>query len=418
VANAATSGGAQAPGGGAPAPAAGGRQIALAVTPDGRGYWTVTASGHVATYGDARSYGSASGLGAGHVVGIAAGPAGRGYWLVTDRGAVLAFGSARGEGTASPPAGDRVVAIAATPDAGGYWIVSADGRVWPHGDAAHLSSPAGSVHDVVGIAVAPDGRGYWLASASGGVLTYGSARWHGSALGKHAGAIAGIAATSDGGGYWLTTTSGDVLGFGDARVARASPPAGSSVSAIATMPDGRGYWLLVTPPPAAATGAPTAKPPISGHVTVIGDSVMIDVAPALEKDIPGVDIQAAVSRQWDDGVALAQQLNAAHALGPIVVVDLGTNGPVTPQQFASMMRALAGVSLVVFVTVHLPPSYSWSTSVNATLAAGVAHYHNARLADFNALAVHHPEWFGSDGVHMAIDGPGAQAMAALIRSLV
>jgi lysophospholipase L1-like esterase len=70
----------------------------------------------------------------------------------------------------------------------------------------------------------------------------------------------------------------------------------------------------------------------------------------------------------------------------------------------------------VFVTVHLPASYSWSGSVNATLAAGVARYANTRLADFNALADHNPEWFGSDGVHMAIGGPGAQAMATLIAS--
>ena len=116
------------------------------------------------------------------------------------------------------------------------------------------------------------------------------------------------------------------------------------------------------------------------------------------------------------GVALAQQLKSEHRLGAVVVVDLGTNGPVSVQQFATMMGVLSGASRVVFVTVHLPPSYSWSTSVNAVLAAGVAHYRDARLADFNALAVRHPEWFAADGVHMPIGGPGAQAMAALIKS--
>ena len=74
--------------------------------------------------------------------------------------------------------------------------------------------------------------------------------------------------------------------------------------------------------------------------------------------------------------------------------------------------------MVVFVTVHLPPSYSWWQSVNATLEQGVPMYPNARLADFNALADANPQWFGPDGVHMPIGGPGAQAMASLIASKI
>jgi hypothetical protein len=153
-------------------------------------------------------------------------------------------------------------------------------------------------------------------------------------------------------------------------------------------------------------------------VTAIGDSVMLDAQPSLQADIPGIDVEAAVSRQWDDGVALAQEMKAAGTLGSIVVIDLGTNGPVTPEQFQQMMSALAGASVVVFVTVHLPPSYSWWQSVNATLEQGVPMYANARLADFNALADANPQWFGSDGVHMPIGGAGAQAMASLIASTI
>jgi hypothetical protein len=89
---------------------------------------------------------------------------------------------------------------------------------------------------------------------------------------------------------------------------------------------------------------------------------------------------------------------------------------VSLQQFASMMSVLSGASRVVFVTVHLPPSYSWATSVNATLAQGVLRYPRDRLADFNKLADENPQWFYSDGVHMPIGGTGAQVMARLIKS--
>jgi lysophospholipase L1-like esterase len=145
---------------------------------------------------------------------------------------------------------------------------------------------------------------------------------------------------------------------------------------------------------------------------------MLDAQPDLQSDIPGIDVEAVVSRQWDDGVALVQAMKAAGTLGSIVVIDLGTNGPVDSEQFQQMMSALAGASVVVFVTIHLPPSYSWWQSVNATLEQGVPMYANTRLADFNALADANPQWFGSDGVHMPIGGTGAQAMASLIASKI
>jgi lysophospholipase L1-like esterase len=143
---------------------------------------------------------------------------------------------------------------------------------------------------------------------------------------------------------------------------------------------------------------------------------MLDAQPALEADIKGIDVEAAVSRQWDTGIALAQQLKSEGRLGAIVVIDLGTNGPVSLQQFADLMSVLSGASRVVFVTVHLPSSYSWATSVNATLEQGVARYPRARLADFNKLANQNPQWFYSDGVHMPIGGTGALAMAGVVKS--
>lgn len=145
---------------------------------------------------------------------------------------------------------------------------------------------------------------------------------------------------------------------------------------------------------------------------------MLDVQPSLEADIPGVVVDAAVSRQWAEGVDVVEALRSEGVLGSIVVVDLGTNGPVTLAMFEQMMSALAGAQEVVFVTVHLPPSYSWSESVNETLEEGVAMYRNTRLANFDALADENPEWFGSDGVHMPIGGVGAQAMAALIKETI
>ncbi len=307
---------------------------------------------------------------------------------------------------------------AGVPDVPGEPVPFGSAKI--HGSApSHLNAP------VAGMASTPDGEGYWLVASDGGIFSFGNAGYHGSMGNRHLNApIVGMATTPDGDGYWLVASDGGIFSFGNAGYhgSMAASHLANPIAAIAAGPGGNGYWLLPTSPPQPKH--PEAPAPscnagfVCGHTTAIGDSVMLDVQPSLQADIRGIDVEAAVSRQWVDGIALAQELKAEGALGSIVVIDLGTNGPVDSVQFQQMMSALAGASLVVFVTVHLPPSYSWWQSVNATLEQGVPTYANARLADFNALADANPEWFGPDGVHMPIGGAGAQAMAGLITSTI
>jgi hypothetical protein len=318
--------------------------------------------------------------------------------------------------------------MAATSDGRGYWLVASDGGLFAFGDAAFQGSMGGKHlnNPVVGMAATSDGRGYWLVASDGGLFAFGDARFHGSMGGRHLNApVVAVAPTNDGQGYWMVGSDGGLFSFGNAGFhgSMAGSRLANPVVAMAAAPDGHGYWLLPSSPP--PTAPPPGGPPpgcttgfVCGHVTAIGDSVMLDTQPDLQADIPGIDVEAAVSRQWDDGIALADSMKAARTLGSIIVVDLGTNGPVSLGQFQQMMSALAGASVVVFVTIHLPSSYSWWQSVNQTLEQGVPMYPDARLADFNTLADANPQWFGSDGIHMPIGGTGAQAMASLIASKI
>ncbi|MGH9047322.1 MAG: hypothetical protein ACRDVW_08410 [Acidimicrobiales bacterium] len=150
---------------------------------------------------------------------------------------------------------------------------------------------------------------------------------------------------------------------------------------------------------------------VPGHVTAVGDSVMIDYQDPLETDIPGIVVQAAVSEQWDAGVTALAQDKAAGNLGAEVIVALGTNGPVTESDFDAMMGVLEGATKVVFVNVHV--DRPWQDPNNAILAAGAARYPNVVIADWASLAEQNPAWFGADGTHLAINGPGADALATL-----
>ena len=118
-----------------------------------------------------------------------------------------------------------------------------------------------------------------------------------------------------------------------------------------------------------------------------------------------------VSRQFETGIAVVQAERAAGTLGHVLVVELGTNGTVTPSDFDAMMQAASGVSRVVFVNIDVPRS--WEATDNAVLAAGVARYPGvAALVDWNTLASGHPEWFTADQVHL--QPAGAAALANLI----
>jgi hypothetical protein len=169
---------------------------------------------------------------------------------------------------------------------------------------------------------------------------------------------------------------------------------------------------------ASTTTTSTTRPPgpgfNAGQVTAVGDSVMLDYQDPLKTAIPGINVDAAVSRQWSDGESILQTLKSDGQLGADVIVGLGTNGPITDADFDSMMAILGGASRVVFVNVHV--DRPWQDPNNAVLASGATRYPNVVVADWATLAAQNPGWFGADGTHPAIDGSGADQLAQLVAS--
>jgi len=94
----------------------------------------------------------------------------------------------------------------------------------------------------------------------------------------------------------------------------------------------------------------------------------------------------------------------------IAVVDDKT----PDSDFDAMMQVLSGASRVVFVNYHV--DRPWQDPNNAVLANGASRYPDVFIADWATLAAQNPQWFGGDGTHLAIDGPGATALAMLITS--
>ena len=230
--------------------------------------------------------------------------------------------------------------------------------------------------------------------------------------------LLGVALSRRGGGRHATTAA--PVSSGTPTTVHAGPTgttAGTSVATSGvttprTSTSTTSTTATTTTTVPVSSGAPGTAP-VAGPVTAVGDSIMLDIQPELSVDIPGVQVDGQVSRQFEAGIGVVQADRAAGTLGNVLVVELGTNGTVTPADVTAMMQAAAGVKRVVFVNVDVPRS--WEAEDNAVLAAGVAQYPGvAVLANWYALSVDHPEWFEPDQVHL--DPAGAQALATLITS--
>jgi len=169
-------------------------------------------------------------------------------------------------------------------------------------------------------------------------------------------------------------------------------------------------------PDAPVTGPATVTHPTPGAVTAIGDSVMIDATGSLQASIPGIVVDAAVSRQVGTGIDDVQSRAASGTLGQVVVFGLGTNGTFSVAAFQQLVAVTAGRTLVV-ITSHCPYC-KWTDANNAMISADCNTATHCRIADFEALADRNPGWFTADGVHLPSGGAGAQAYAEVVRASI
>jgi hypothetical protein len=141
---------------------------------------------------------------------------------------------------------------------------------------------------------------------------------------------------------------------------------------------------------------------------------MIDATPALHAAIPTITIDATENRSALPGPDILANLAVHGGLGPAVVVGLGSNGGMSARIVDEVLQ-IAGGRRVVMVTSHCPYC-SWTPRGNTVIRSACVPARGCFVADFDALAQAHPEWFARDGVHMSSGGPGAAAYAQLVRA--
>jgi peptidoglycan/LPS O-acetylase OafA/YrhL len=158
--------------------------------------------------------------------------------------------------------------------------------------------------------------------------------------------------------------------------------------------------VTTVPPVTVAPTVPVTQPTLPGETAVpttvapvttlgaadllpayaIGESVMLGAAPQLTAG--GIQVNAAVSRQGKNVAEIAEMTRAGGQLGRTVIIQTGTNGPVSDETFARIMAALPPdqTPLVVFLTVKAPKG--WIADNNTRIRALPSQYPNVKVVDW------------------------------------
>jgi peptidoglycan/LPS O-acetylase OafA/YrhL len=212
-----------------------------------------------------------------------------------------------------------------------------------------------------------------------------------------------------------------------------SPP--TTVSAVPAASTGTAPGSTTPPTTSpASTTTPANTPPASPTTTVtpttpaeilaskepilaVGDSVLVAADQGLTAAFgTNITIDAAVGRQVDDGITRLQQYQASHQLATFktVVVELGTNGPMTTADFDEIAAAVQGVPNVVFYNTYDPEP--WEATTNATLAAQIP-LHPGWIEINWAAAAPGPGILYPDGIHPTPTAGGDEFASLLTAAL-
>jgi hypothetical protein len=170
-------------------------------------------------------------------------------------------------------------------------------------------------------------------------------------------------------------------------------------------------------PTPAAVPSPSGPGPQRIHgrqITAIGDSVMLASAQQLHSALPGIYIDAQVSRQMAGGLAEVSSLASEGLLRHVVIVGLGTNGAVTSGQIRDLLAEIGPTRKLVLVNTY--EARPWEHADNSVIGAAARKYPNVVLANWHGTIADRTGLLWGDGVHPR--PPGARLYAKVVAAAV
>jgi len=141
---------------------------------------------------------------------------------------------------------------------------------------------------------------------------------------------------------------------------------------------------------------------------------MLASAQQLHSALPGIYIDAQVSRQMAAGLAEVSSLAAEGLLRRVVIVGLGTNGTVTSGQIRDLLAEVGPSRKLVLVNTY--EARPWEHADNSVIGAAARRYPNVVLANWHATIADRTSLLWGDGVHPR--PPGARLYAKMVADAV
>lgn len=147
---------------------------------------------------------------------------------------------------------------------------------------------------------------------------------------------------------------------------------------------------------------PKHEMPTGDQITAIGDSVMLASSQGLSEVFPGIQTDASVSRSIMVAPELIGNDLSAGSLRQWVLIGLGTNSAIPPDQLDQIRNMIGPDRVLVLVNAH--GDRTWIPPTNQVLADyAAAHPDNVVLVDWDATANANAQVLGSDGIHPSMD---------------
>lgn len=137
-------------------------------------------------------------------------------------------------------------------------------------------------------------------------------------------------------------------------------------------------------------------------VLLIGDSVSVRAIPYFQETFPYGAIDAQINRWFGTGIEVFQGYLDQDVVGNVVVFALGTNGPVSDEEFDMLMDLAGPDRQVFFVNTRSPQS--WVLESNDALQRGAERHPNAHVIDWYNISYGRGELFDGDGTHLSEEG--------------
>ena len=204
-----------------------------------------------------------------------------------------------------------------------------------------------------------------------------------------------------------------VMGYGCCGIAASAESKASAVAELQAQlaeeeaEQARQNELAAEQAKAARIEAAKGQVDLSGAVC-IGDSVMLGSSGRIRELLPACYVDAEVSRYVGGGLDAAKAFEAQGRLGNLVVIALGTNGPIAGYeryevQTRQLLDYLGNSRHIFWVNVYCP-HLTWQETNNNYIKKMAAEHGNVHEVDWYGLISQHPEWLTEDGIHPNSEG--------------